>query len=193
MGDTSPEQVSLENGMVVNFDARTMPSDINQPSPARFTIAAHDGAACALDVNPHIRGCLATAGTDKMVKIWNVQGDETGGKRQVSLVAGRDLGLVGSFAHVCPRAGECVLTRSPYRFQGEVFSAVWSPDDPLTLAAAGSKAKLQIWDVGANFGARKVFGTRLAEAGRAINEKKNGGVIGVADDEDDEDDIDDND
>ena len=86
--------------MVVNFDARTLPSDMYQPSPARFTIAAHDGAACALDVNPHIRGCLATAGTDKMVKIWNVQGegDGSGGKRQVSLVAGRDLGLVrGSF------------------------------------------------------------------------------------------------
>ncbi len=81
--------------MVVNFDARTLPSDLNQSSPARFTIAAHDGAACALDVNTHIRGCLATAGADKMVKIWNVQGgDETGGKRQVSLVAGRDLGLV---------------------------------------------------------------------------------------------------
>ncbi|KAI0303674.1 WD40-repeat-containing domain protein [Multifurca ochricompacta] len=86
--------VSLENGMVVNFDARTLPSDLGQASPARFTIAAHDGAACALDVNTHIRGCLATAGTDKMVKIWNVQGDEAGGKRQVSLVAGRDLGLV---------------------------------------------------------------------------------------------------
>ncbi|KAH9998870.1 WD40 repeat-like protein [Russula compacta] len=161
--------VSLENGMVVNFDARTMPSDLHQPSPARFTIAAHDGAACALDVNTHVRGCLVTAGTDKMVKVWNVQGDETGEKRQVSLVAGRDLGL------------------------GEVFSTVWSPDDPLTLAAAGSKAKLQIWDVGANFGARKAFGTRLAEAGRALKEKKSGGVIGVVDDEDDSDDGDDRD
>ncbi|KAH9953214.1 WD40 repeat-like protein [Lactifluus volemus] len=154
--------VSLENGMVVNFDARTLPSDLTQPSPARFTIAAHDGAACALDVNPHIRGCLATAGTDKMVKIWNVQGDEVGEKRQVSLVAGRDLGL------------------------GEVFSTVWSPDDPLTLAAAGSKAKLQIWDVGTSFGARKVFGARFAEAGRAIKERKGGGVISVADDEEDD-------
>jgi len=65
--------------------------------------------------------------------------------------------------------------------QGEGFSVVWSPDDPLTLAAAGSKAKLQIWDVGANFGARKVFGTRLAEAVRSLKEKKSG-----ADDEDDE-------
>ncbi|KAH9003129.1 hypothetical protein EDB86DRAFT_3100314 [Lactarius hatsudake] len=70
--------VSLENGMVVNFDARTLPSDLDQPSPARFTIAAHDGAPCALNVNAHIRGCLATAGTDKMVKIWNVQEHEDG-------------------------------------------------------------------------------------------------------------------
>ena len=75
--------------------------------------------------------------------------------------------------------------------QGEVFSAVWSPDDPLTLAAAGSKAKMQIWDVGATFGARKVFGPRLAEAGRTLREKKTGGVIGVADDEEDSDDDDD--
>jgi periodic tryptophan protein 1 len=177
---TSSVQVSLENGMVVNFDARTLPSDLNQPSPARFTIAAHDGAACALDINPHIRGCLATAGTDKMVKIWNVQGDETGGKRQVSLVAGRDLGLVRPRVLIYFMFGA-------HRHQGEVFSAVWSPDDPLTLAAAGSKAKMQIWDVGANFGARKVFGARLAEAGRALKEKKSGGVIGVADDGDDDD------
>ena len=67
--------------VVVNFDARTLPSDLNQPSPTRFTIATHDGAAYALDVNSHIYGCLATAGTDNVVKLWNVQGeDETGGK-----------------------------------------------------------------------------------------------------------------
>ncbi|KAH9080336.1 transducin family protein/WD-40 repeat family protein [Lactarius deliciosus] len=129
--------VSLENGMVVNFDARTLSSDLDQPSPACFTIAAHDAAACALDEH------------------------EDGTKRQVSLVAGRDLGL------------------------GEVFSAVWSLDDPLALAAVGSKAKLQIWDVGANFGARKVFGPRLAEVGRKLRERTTGGVIGVADDEED--------
>ncbi|KAH9033473.1 hypothetical protein EDB84DRAFT_1488756, partial [Lactarius hengduanensis] len=38
----------------------------------------------------------------------------------------------------------------------------------------------QIWDVGANFGARKVFGPRLAEAGRKLRERTTGGVIGVA-------------
>jgi len=52
---------------------------------------------------------------------------------------------------------------------------------------------LQIWDVGANFGARKVFGTRLAEAGRALREKKTGGVISVADDDEDDEDSDDED
>ncbi|KAF7336845.1 putative WD repeat-containing protein C17D11.16 [Mycena venus] len=56
----------------------------------------------------------------------------------------------------------------------------FSPDDPLTLAAAGSKAKLQIWDVAANFGARKAFGAKLREAGR-------GGVVGVVSDDEDSD------
>jgi len=65
-----------------------------------------------------------------------------------------------------------------------VFSTVFSPDDPLTLAAAGSKAKVQVWDVGANQGARKAFGKKLAEAGRTLKDKASGGVIGmVSDDE----------
>ena len=70
--------------------------------------------------------------------------------------------------------------------QGKVFSAVWSPDDALTLAAAGSKAKLQIWDVGSNLGVRKAFDSKLREAGRALKEKERGGVIGVADDDEGE-------
>lgn len=86
-------QVSLENGIVLNFDVRALPSDLNLPSPSRFMLAAHDGAASALDVNPHIRGCLVTGGTDKMVKVWNVN-DKSGGKRDVSLVNSRDLGVV---------------------------------------------------------------------------------------------------
>ncbi|KAF8183370.1 WD40-repeat-containing domain protein [Pholiota molesta] len=157
--------VSLENGLVLNFDIRTLPSDLEQPSPARFTLAAHDGPASSIDVNPHLRGCIATGGTDKLVKVWNVN-DEENGKRSVSLVTSRDLGV------------------------GKVFSTVWSPDDPLTLAAAGSKAKLQIWDVSSNFGARKAFGAKLREAGKTIKEKEasQGGVIGVAsDDEESED------
>ncbi|KAJ7285267.1 WD40-repeat-containing domain protein [Mycena rebaudengoi] len=161
--------VSLENGLVLNFDVRTLPSNLNLPSPARFTLSAHDGAASALDVNPHIKGCIATGGNDKLVKVWNVLDSDAGGKSNVSLVTSRDLGV------------------------GKVFSAVFSPDEPLTVAAAGSKAKLQIWDVGANFGARKAFGAKLREAGRVLREREegkenNGGVVGVVSDNEESDD-----
>ena len=69
--------------------------------------------------------------------------------------------------------------------QGKVFSTQFSPDDPLTLAAAGSKAKLQIWDVGANFSARKAFASKLKTAGRELKERAEGqdGIVGVADDD----------
>lgn len=91
-------QVSLENGVVLNFDARTLPTDLTGPSPARYTLSAHDGAVSALDISPHIRGCIVTGGTDKMVKVWNVT-DGDGNKPTVSMVASRDLGVV-SFCYL---------------------------------------------------------------------------------------------
>lgn len=86
-------QVSLENGIVLNFDIRTLPSNLDNPSPSRFTLSAHDGAVSSIDVNPHLKGCIVTGGTDKQVKIWNIN-DEENGKRSVSLVTSRDLGVV---------------------------------------------------------------------------------------------------
>jgi len=56
----------------------------------------------------------------------------------------------------------------------------------LTLAAAGSKAKLQIWDVGANLGVRKAFDSKLRDAGKALRDKERVGIIGVIDDDDGE-------
>ncbi|KAL4064360.1 WD40-repeat-containing domain protein [Scleroderma yunnanense] len=153
--------VSLENGLVLNFDARTLPTDLKSPSPARFTISAHDGAASALDISPLLRGCICTGGADKVVKVWNIDQSD-GGKPSVSMVASRDMEV------------------------GKVFSAVFSPDDPLTIAAAGSKAKLQIWDVGANMGARKAFASKFAEAGKHLKEKEGSGLIGVVNDDEDD-------
>lgn len=66
-----------------------------------------------------------------------------------------------------------------------MFSVSWSPDDPLTLAAAGSKAKLQVWDTGANAGVRKVLGPKIKAVGREVKEKESGGVIGVVSDDED--------
>ena len=65
-----------------------------------------------------------------------------------------------------------------------MFSATFSPDDALTLAAAGSKAKLQIWDVGTNAGVRKTLASKFAQAGKELKEKSGGGVVGIVDDED---------
>jgi periodic tryptophan protein 1 len=79
---------------VLNFDVRTLPSNASGSSPARFTLSAHDGEVSSLDINPHIRGCIATGGADKMVKVWNVNEDVDSQKRQVSLVTSRDLGVV---------------------------------------------------------------------------------------------------
>ena len=67
--------------------------------------------------------------------------------------------------------------------QGKVFSATFSPDDPLTVAAAGSKGTLQIWDVGTNAGVRKTFSHKLAEAGRELKEKTGSGLVGLVDDD----------
>ena len=64
-----------------------------------------------------------------------------------------------------------------------MFSAVFSPDDPLTIAAAGSKARLQVWDVGATLGARKAFASKLSEAGKVLREKKGAGLVGLVSDE----------
>lgn len=99
--------VSLENGLVLAYDSRTLPTNaqplnngqgsLSTVQP-KYTLSAHDGPASALDINPHIRGCIATGGMDKNVKIWNVLDEETEGikgrKREISLVTSRDLGLV---------------------------------------------------------------------------------------------------
>ena len=72
--------------------------------------------------------------------------------------------------------------------QGKIFTARFSPDPetPLTLAAAGSKATVQIWDAASNAGARKAFGERLKRHGRDLGEmRKGGGIVGVTDENED--------
>lgn len=66
-----------------------------------------------------------------------------------------------------------------------MFTVGWSPDDPLTLVAGGSKSQLQIWEVGQNLGVRKAFKTKLAQAGRELKEKQSE-VVGVVNDDDDD-------
>jgi periodic tryptophan protein 1 len=67
-----------------------------------------------------------------------------------------------------------------------VFSTQWSPDDPLTLAAAGSKGSLQVWDVGANASVQKAFGPKLRAAGRELKEKSGDGLVTMENDSEDD-------
>jgi periodic tryptophan protein 1 len=74
--------------------------------------------------------------------------------------------------------------------QGKVFTTRFSPDPetPLTLAAAGSNATVQIWDVAQNVGARTAFGQRLKRYGRELGEIKQGqGLVGIVDVDEEED------
>ncbi|KAG1853986.1 hypothetical protein F4604DRAFT_1932956 [Suillus subluteus] len=81
------------------------------------------------------------------IKVWNI--DQTsGGKLAISMVVSRGMEV------------------------GKVFSALFSPDHPLMIAAAGSNSKPQIWDVGANPGALRAFALKPSEGGRVLKEKK---------------------
>jgi periodic tryptophan protein 1 len=133
---------------------------------ALWTLAAHDGSVSALDINVHMRGCFVTGGVDKTVKIWNATEREQG-KRDVGLVVSRDLGV------------------------GKVFSTSFCPEDPTTLAVAGSSGSLQIWDSATNAGVRKTFGARLAELGKDASHKDSDGVVRLVDDADEDEDDDD--
>lgn len=69
-----------------------------------------------------------------------------------------------------------------------MFSVALCPDEPATVAVAGSKAVVQIWDLTTNNGVRSVFHDRLKQhANFNFDETRtvgNGGVIGVADGQD---------
>lgn len=146
---------SFEDGLVQSFDARVLSSNASQSTTKTlFTLSAHDGACTSMDISPHIPGCLATAGTDKVVKVWSIEEDanvevdakaEARKKKSISMVTSRDLDA------------------------GKIFSASFSPDDPLTLAVAGSKGVLRIWDTLSNVGVRKTFGSRLKAMPKGIS------------------------
>lgn len=173
---------SFEDGLVQSFDARVLPNKLStgKATPTLFTLSAHDGACTSLDVSPHIPGCLATAGSDKVVKLWSVEEDgavdadankEAKKSKSISMVTSRDLDA------------------------GKIFSASFSPDEALTLAVAGSKGTLRIWDALSNLGVRKTFGDRLRAMPKAQASRLNidgdepargDGVVRIADEGADE-------
>lgn len=78
--------VSSEDGLVAAFDARS-----GGGSAPLYRLSAHDKPACCLSFNPAAKGLLATASTDKQVKLWDVS-------EKPSLVASQDLKVGALFA-----------------------------------------------------------------------------------------------
>lgn len=153
-------KISLESGLLLSYDARMLPS-FNSPSTNSsnlFTLSAHDSACTTFDISPHIPGCIATSSLDKTVKIWNVLDGDVNG-----------MGLSNSN----PKEKEISLVTSRDLDAGKIFSLTFSPDDPLTLAAAGSSGVVRIWDSLSNLGVRKTFGKRLKDfMKRDVEEEK---------------------
>ncbi|KAK0557225.1 rRNA-processing protein [Tilletia horrida] len=179
--------VSLENGLVQSFDARTLSTakaaaTLSHPKQKGvssmtttpvFTLSAHDGGCTSLDISPHIPGCMITGGMDKKVKLWNLEGVEdasaaSGKPSSVSLTLGRDLDA------------------------GKIFTVSFSPDTPLTFAAGGSGGVLRIFDPLSNSGVRKTYEARLnkylsQERQAALADKKAGdGLVKMSDEDFDE-------
>ncbi len=116
-----------DDGMIRLFDSRG-----GSESKAVWQLHAHDGAVAAFAVNPTIPGFLASASSDSIVKIWNVQAEGP------SMVASQDLGT------------------------GKHFSLNFAPDAEVAfrLAVAGSGGVAQVWDTSINPMIRKTFAAK---------------------------------
>lgn len=107
--------VSLEDGTVGGYDVRSGTIDISQ-GKSLFTIHAHEKAVCSLSYNTVAPNLLATASTDKMVKLWDLTGNQP----------------------------SCLASTNPK--VGAIFAASFCKDSPFLLAVGGSKGNLHVWD-----------------------------------------------
>ncbi|OAP62965.1 hypothetical protein AYL99_02192 [Fonsecaea erecta] len=125
--------VTTEAGTVHYFDARSIPTSHDEPSKPVWTLQAHDGPVSAFDISPSVPGLLVTGSEDKRVKIWNVEHNKP------AMVISRNLEV------------------------GRIFSAQFAPDPEVAfrLSVAGSKGRLQVWDISTNPSVRKVFAGRV--------------------------------
>ncbi|KAF3166223.1 hypothetical protein TWF225_000818 [Orbilia oligospora] len=132
--DSNYFYISTDVGTLHLHDARTIPSSLSATKPV-WTLQAHSSSLTSFDVNPIIPGFIATASTDKNVKIWNVEGNKP------SMVTTRDFDL------------------------GKIFSVGFAPDKEVgfRLAIAGSEGIVKVWDTSTNAAVRRIFAGRVPE------------------------------
>ncbi|CAO3617033.1 unnamed protein product [Cunninghamella blakesleeana] len=148
--------VALESGFIHYYDVRN--ADGEKGGKPLYVLQAHDGPVSALDINPLVPGCIATGGTDKLIKVWNTTDNRP------SMVTSRNFDL------------------------GKVFCTQFCPDAAFQLAVAGSNGKLHIWDISTNAGIRQSFKNVQALSGPAPSVEKAPVTILDADEHESEDD-----
>ncbi|KAJ7521763.1 hypothetical protein O6H91_19G066800 [Diphasiastrum complanatum] len=120
--------VSLEDGTVRAHDIR---SSTGSGQKTLFTLHSHEKAVCSISYNPSARNLLATASTDKMVKLWDITNNQP----------------------------SCIASINPK--VGAVFSSSFCKDSPNLLAVGGSKGNLEVWDILTVTGVVERYGRRL--------------------------------
>ena len=157
---------STEDGLVKCFDTRMSSSSHDGGGGVLWSLQAHAGACSGLDFCPGASDILATAGQDKMVKLWSVS--TSGNDGAPTLVGRRNMGL------------------------GVLFDVRFSPDNPALLGAGGSKGKLGVWNTLELEGMQERLPdcqAALGDDGRVLSSAVAGmGALDVNSSEDEEDD-----
>ncbi|KAF0686415.1 Aste57867_21786 [Aphanomyces stellatus] len=120
---------STEDGIVVGYDVRTNAAPL-------FRFQAHDTAVSAISFSPSIPGLFATAGTDKHVKIWDLEN-----QARPLCVASKDMQV------------------------GELLALQFYKDSPFLLGVGGTGGVLALWDTVENDSVERKFATRAANVG----------------------------
>ena len=159
--------VSTEDGNVALYDAR------NNKQPV-WTLAAHSGGKSCSSVafNSVVPGMMATASTDKTVKVWDIsQIDSSSGSNSGINSSSKSEGATSS---ATGGAGGPVCVETKSMGIGEVFCLNFYPDDPYILACGGEDGKVALWETNESSQVSRRFRGRVREAGlKAANAADN--------------------
>ena len=138
---------ALESGTVVCIDRR-------YPDATQFQFLAHDSVVTGLSFSAKVPGMMATASTDKTVKVWDVLGEDGGPRSAPKMIAYKSMAV------------------------GKLFGLEFCPDEPFVLAAGGDKGMLAIWESDEQVMIEDYFGPRVTRTDDALRE--DAGEIGQA-------------
>jgi len=122
-------------------DGQVFCYDVRNTQKAVYSIGAHNDSVTGLSLSSQINGCLITASTDKVVKVWDI--DENGAKFVTQF---SDLNI------------------------GSILSLSPNPDLPFVIAVGGDNNKtenIKIIDISKSKQVRSHFDSRISKADKS--------------------------